>query len=197
MDYFILVRIFEESANAGNVKSMIELGNLYSRDWAFKYRNISKAISWYEMAANKGSSEAMVSLGEIYAGFSRYNDYEKFFNISKHKDYILASYWWHVAAKKGNPNAFANLGWMYNDKNFGNPNSRKSLHWYEKEARFWLSKKKNQKDLQRINFGEKASYLARSYKLLRENEHDYNKARFWRKKSEEFDKQSQSLNGIR
>jgi len=59
------IEMYLKAAEAGEVKYMKKIGNLYMQGGAVG-QDYSKAIFWHKKAAEKGDAEAMVSVGYIY-----------------------------------------------------------------------------------------------------------------------------------
>jgi len=76
-DYGLAIAWLAEAAEAGNVRAMLELGNLYERagPWLFPDRaegiaataaGYPEALHWYGLAADAGSVEALTRIGQSY-----------------------------------------------------------------------------------------------------------------------------------
>lgn len=93
--------ICELAATSGNVHAMYEMGQRRMEGKGC-YKDIEKAIRYYEQAANKGNQEAMLALGEIYLN-----------SLLGHFDEPKAIEWFTKAYESGNRVAKEKLGYFY------------------------------------------------------------------------------------
>lgn len=137
-------KLFEKSANQGEILAQAKLGEMYTNGiginqdfnkafyWSQKYivnqpmkavityadsNNYEKAFEWLKSLANNGNIEAQLTLGSIYY----LGDIEK-------QDYPKAIYWYEKAASQGNTNAYVNLIEIFDKQK----NYKKSLFWHKK-----------------------------------------------------------------
>ena len=110
----------EKAANAGDIESMVELGDeyrLYS-----DVADFDKSEYWYKKAADKGDGCAMKGLGDLYC-------YDKL----RH-DYLKAEIWYKKAVEHNYWFAYVRLGDMYRDGKGFPKDDTMAFEYYKKAA---------------------------------------------------------------
>lgn len=150
------VYFFALAADAGDVYSMNELGNMYySGEGAAQ--DYLKAMEYYTLASDKGCSLAAANLGNMYyKGEGVPQDYVKAAQLYEQakditgaqialghmysngwgvkQDYVKAAEYYSLAAEKGNPQAQFNLGVMYHFGQGVEQNYKKAVELYSQAA---------------------------------------------------------------
>jgi len=99
--YVTALQLFREAANAGDSKSMMKLGEMYSNGAGVSTNN-TDAFHWYVKAADAGDPQAMLHLGAMYS-----------LGMGVSQNFHEAAHWFQLAADAGNPSAMFDLGWLY------------------------------------------------------------------------------------
>lgn len=102
-DYATAFRIWQQSAEAGEVSSMTALGTLYDTGHGVP-QNFAVALGWYRRAAEAGDVRAMFNVAVM-------NDSGRGTAV----DRVEARAWYRMAAEKGDGRAAYNLATMYRD----------------------------------------------------------------------------------
>lgn len=107
------VRTFTAAADKGNKYAMYNLGSIYQN--VEEYRNLDKAVEWYEKAGAAGHAGAFYKLGDIYY-------YGEKADTAKAKEYYLKS------AEMGYSDSMNMLGYLC----LSEGDYDTSLEWYDK-----------------------------------------------------------------
>ena len=100
----------KQSADAGNIKSQLELGKCYFNGTGVE-KDLSEALKWYKKAAEMGDDDAQNLLGECYL-----------LGNGVEKDEKEAIKWYRLSANNGNTNAKEHLNKLLANKNTNNRN---------------------------------------------------------------------------
>jgi len=115
-------RAFSESAEAGNLSAMNNLGALYAAGQGV-VRDFKQARFWWDKSASSGDSHAMFNIG-----FS----YERGLGVVK--DYQQARKWYDKAADAGHAGAMNNLGLLYTRGQGVGRDYQWARTWFERAA---------------------------------------------------------------
>ncbi|AGR78051.1 Sel1 repeat-containing protein [Aliarcobacter butzleri 7h1h] len=143
-DYEKAFRLFEKSANQGEILAQAKLGEMYTNGigtnqdfnkafyWSQKYivnqpmkavityadsNNYEKALEWLKSLANDENIEAQLTLASLY-----------YLGNMVKQDYKKSIYWYEKAANQGNTNAYVNLIEIFDKQK----DYKKSLFWHKK-----------------------------------------------------------------
>ena len=165
--YTIAAKYFEESANQGDIDSMVSLAELGAQQSNITHKIDS--VYWYIQAALKGHYEAQYESGMLYVNGK---------NVPR--DFRLAYRWLLLAAQKGHKNAQFQLGVLYS-RGLGVPvNDYRAAKWYLKAA------KQSHRDA--------AAILGTLYYDGKGVTQDFNQALYWfTKAAQQGDSQIQEL----
>lgn len=121
----LAVARYRSGANAGDAKSMADLGYMYETGRGGLPKDDVQAVASYRKAADAGSAQGMNNLGVMY--------FEGRGGLAK--DDVQAVAWYRKAADAGNFRAMANLGFMYYEGRGGLAKDEvQTVAWYRKSA---------------------------------------------------------------
>ncbi|PSX07039.1 tetratricopeptide repeat protein [Photobacterium angustum] len=129
-DYINAFNWYQKAANAGDAKSMHDLGYLYQTGKGTP-KNESKAFDWYAKSAENGNSNAMYRVANAYRRGI----------LSVSKDPKKAEYWFNKSLKADNDflrNAFLTLGIMNKKGETGTVNNSKAVNYLLKAIKLPL-----------------------------------------------------------
>ena len=107
------IKYFEQAANAGNVKAMVKLGQIYEfEDFSFmgvkcrenNFFDEKRAFYWYKKAADLGNTYAMNAVGYMYSS-----------GIGTDRNLELAKEYINKAAENYDPEAMYNMAFYVKD----------------------------------------------------------------------------------
>jgi TPR repeat protein len=100
-DYAKAAEWYRKAAEAGNLFSMLSLGDMYQSGRGVE-KDPAQAVGWYRRAANAGYTQAMIALGRAYRTGK---------GVGKDDDQALN--WFRKAALRGDPGIMYNIGRVY------------------------------------------------------------------------------------
>ncbi|KAI9207742.1 uncharacterized protein BJ171DRAFT_254553 [Polychytrium aggregatum] len=115
-------RLFEHSAEMGNVEAQYKLAMCYMKGHGI-HRNFDEAFHWLTKAAQHNHVEAQATLGECFED-----------GLGTLPDLPRALYWYSTAALNGSALSMTNLARCYELGLGTAPNAALSLEWYRKAA---------------------------------------------------------------
>ncbi|HSH98611.1 MAG: tetratricopeptide repeat protein [Methylophilaceae bacterium] len=126
-DFVKAAKIYQEAAQAGDVKAQYNLGLMYLSGDGVKQDN-AEALKWFTASANGGFAEAQYRLGVIY-----------FRNDIVPIDYAEAVKWYRAAATQGHVKSQLDMGVIYYSGAVVDQDYAEAIKWYKLAASQGLS----------------------------------------------------------
>ena len=117
------IDFFRQAATLGDVRSMVELGEMLTNGADGDTADYSEALQWLRKAAEAGNSAGMVDLGGMYL-----------LGNGVDEDFEAAAQLFRRAANAGNPAAMYDLGTMYENGQGVAEDNEKAQQLYSRAA---------------------------------------------------------------